>query len=136
MFDSEYFFYRVESVLHKAKDLKTLTIIDREGGPPESWYFGWAQFMELRYYRCDPVPYYTTIVCEDLVLTPDNMLKFDREYYKSVWMPELEEHPDEYGSDEAISDDDADPRDSRRRTWHHTRDCICPQKSRQRYRFL
>lgn len=134
--DGDYFFHRVERILQQAKALKALTIIDREGAPADSWYGGWSDFMEERYYRCDPEPYYTKIVHNDLVLTPDNMLKFDREYHKTQWLPELEENPDEYGSDVAISDDDADPRDSRRRTWHHTKDCTCPQKSRRRYRYL
>ncbi|KAG7284434.1 hypothetical protein NEMBOFW57_010807 [Staphylotrichum longicolle] len=132
----EYFFHRVENILPRAKALKALTIIDREGAPADRWYGGWSDFMEERYYRCDPEPCYTKIVHDDLVLTPDNMLKFDREYHKTQWLPELEENPDEYGSDVAISDDDADPRDSRRRTWHHTKDCTCPQKSRQGYRYL
>jgi len=134
--DGDYFFNRVERILTQAKALKMLTIIDKEGAPAESWYSGWSDFMEMRYYRCDPEPYYTKIVYDDIVLTPDNMLKFDRESHKREWLPELEEHPDEYGSDVAISDDEADPRDSRRRNWRHTRDCTCPQKNRQQYQYL
>jgi len=136
--DGDYFFYHVGHILTRtqAKALKMLTIIDKEGGPAESWYSGWDYFMEMRYYRCDPEPYYTKIVYDDIVLTPDNMLKFDRESYKRERLPDLEENPDEYGSDVAISDDEADPRDSRRRDWRHTKDCTCPQKNRQQYHYL
>jgi hypothetical protein len=127
--DGEDFHHRVQYTLHKATALKTLTLIDLDGAPPEVWYSCWANFMQERYYRCDPAPYYTTILCMDLVLTPDNMLRFDRELRKWEMLPELYERPDEYGSDDALSDDDADPRDSRRRNWKHTEDCTCPQKN-------
>ncbi len=135
-FDGEFFHRRVEGVLWGAvKSLKSLTIIDREPTPAEHWYSGWADFMQSRYYRCDPVPYYTTVVYEyqGFVLTPDTMLKFDREQYKTDVLPELEENPDDF---EPISDDDADPRDSYRRRWQHTKDCTCPQKNRPRYRYM
>ncbi len=37
---------------------------------------GWYDFMESCYYRCDPAPYHTTIVSGNLVLTPENVLRF------------------------------------------------------------
>ncbi|KAK3897526.1 hypothetical protein C8A05DRAFT_19732 [Staphylotrichum tortipilum] len=127
--DGDYFFYHVQSLLRDAKALEALTIIDAEGGPDISWYIGWSDFMEMRYLRCNPVPYYTKIVYGDVVLTPENMVQFERAWYKTQWEPELEE---EYGSHLAMSDDDADPRDSRRRRWQHSKECTCPQKSRPR----
>ncbi len=126
----DYFYNHVERHLRDAKALEALTIIDLEGGPAISWYTGWSDFMEMRYLRCNPAPYYTKIVHGDMVLTPENMVQFERAWYKTQWEPELEE---EYGSDMAISDDDADPRDSRRRKWWHTKECACPQKDGSRH---
>ena len=131
--DGDYFFYHVQHILWNAKALEALTIIDVEGSAAVSWYISWSDFMETRYLTCDPVPYYTKIVYDDLVLTPENMVQFERAWYKTQWDPELEE---EYGSDMAISDDDADPRDSRRRKWQHTKECTCPQKDRPRNPYL
>jgi len=44
---------------------------------------GWCDFMEMNYLTCDPVPYYTKIVHGDLVLTPENMVQFERAWYKT-----------------------------------------------------
>jgi len=126
--DGAYFVYHVQRVLADAKALEALTIIDAEGGEAVSWYTRWSDFMEMRYLTCYPAPYDTKIVYGDVVLTPENMVQFERAWYKTQWEPELEE----YGSEMAISDDDADPRDSRRRRWRHTKECTCPQKDRPR----
>jgi len=100
------------AIISKSTALRKLTIIDCDGDEADSWYTGWSNFMESRYYRCDPVPYHTTIVCDDLVLTPENMLEFDRRLYKWERRFDMEENPGLYESDNVPSDDDADPRDS------------------------
>ena len=81
--DGDYFCYHVQRLLLDAKALEALTIIDVEGGPAISWYMGWCDFMEMNYLTCDPVPYYTKIVHGDLVLTPENMVQFERAWYKT-----------------------------------------------------
>ena len=128
--DSE-FFYRAYFFPHawEAKALETLTVIDQEGGPADRWFLDWADVMEDLYFRCDSAHFYTKIVYRDLVLTPDNWLKIDRQWRRKEWGPEMEENPHLYGPDDAVSEDDDDPRDSRYRPgWHHSEDCNCPQK--------
>ncbi len=137
--DSE-LFYRtfVLPDIWKAKALETLTVIDQEGGPSDDWFLDWAGVMEEFYFRCDSVPFYTTILYPELVLTPDNgdlaltpdnWLKIDRQWRRKEWGPDMEENPHLYGPDDAVSEDDDDPRDSRYRPgWRHSEDCDCPQK--------
>ena len=128
-------FYRYYFLPHvrKAEALETLTVIDQGGAPADTWFLGWADVMEVLYFRCDSAPFYTKIVHRELVLTPDNWLKLDRQWRRKEWGPDLEENPHLYGPDDAVPEDDDDPRDSRFRPgWHHSEDCECPQKKARR----
>ena len=60
-------------------------MIDQEGAPADTWFLDWADVMEVLYFRCDSGPFYTKIVHRELVLTPDNWLKLDRQWRRKEW---------------------------------------------------
>ncbi|KAJ4305955.1 hypothetical protein N0V88_000745 [Collariella sp. IMI 366227] len=126
-YDLEWFVRKyVEPNIWEAEALETLTIIDEEGEEEFGWAIGWESFMQNLYHRCDPVPFYTTIIHQDLVLTTDNWLKRLRQLRRKNWGPDMEEHPERYTSDDALSEADDDPRDSKSLPWKHTKECDCP----------
>lgn len=113
----------------KATALKRLTVVDEEGEREFGWVIGWSGFLQNLYHKCDPASSYTTIICDNLILTRYNWLKRLRQLRRENWGPDMVETPQDYTSDDAISEDDVDPRDSRFMRWKHTKDCVACRKT-------
>ncbi|KAI1353219.1 hypothetical protein F5Y01DRAFT_63619 [Xylaria sp. FL0043] len=135
--DPELWYYNYCSTLsHMDRALETVTILHP---PPFSkttpfdsrWWGEWDDWMEILYFRCDPVQFYTRIVWpehpEAGEINPDNYLKIERDARRELWG----RNPDEWGE---VSDDDDDRMSAPGRFrlgWRHVPGCNCSyQRSR------
>ncbi|KAK8000935.1 hypothetical protein PG991_013157 [Apiospora marii] len=123
--NSELIFYKHGLHLEDMTVLKNVTIHDCESlNGDNEWWGAWDNFMEVNYFRDDPVPYSIRILGPRNVDVPEinrhNYLKVERDDRRR----RVAANPDEY-NEVSDSDDEPDGPDRFRLGWHHVKGCGC-----------